>query len=40
MIKGGDTLTDISHFEAKCDKKNRFKHFSQPGEAKIIRMHM
>ena len=40
MINGGDALTEISFFEAKWDEKNRYKHFRQPVETKLMQMGM
>ena len=40
MIKGDDALTEISSFEAKWHEKNRYKHFRQHVETKIMQMRM
>ena len=40
MIKGDDALTVISPFEAKSVNKNRYEHFRQPAETKIMQMCM
>ena len=39
MIKGGNTLTEISPFEAKWVEQKSIQTL-QPGEMKIIEMHM
>ena len=38
MIKGDDTLTEISPFEANGMNKNRYKQFRQYVETKIMQM--
>ena len=39
MIKGDDTLTEFSPFEAKWEEQKSIQTL-QPGEAKIIQMRM